>query len=71
MGPISNIMSEIDWLVKRVLEFDSMAIRKADSCARITGKGFGRCTYTIIKNEDVETICKNFLIMREFLAFIQ
>ena len=46
---------EIDWLVKRVLEFDSMAIRKADSCARITGKGFGRCTYTIIKNEDVET----------------
>lgn len=45
---------EIDWLVKRVLEFDSMAIRSANSCARITGKGFGRCTYTIVKDEDVE-----------------
>ena len=39
---------EIDWLVKRVLELDSSAKQGIlTSCSRITGKGFGRCTYTI------------------------
>ncbi len=47
---------EIDWLVKRVLEFDpSSSARNPTSCSRITGKGFGRCSYSIIKKSDVET----------------
>lgn len=45
---------EIDWLVKRVQEFDQTSTGIQTSCSRITGKGFGRCTYTIVKNEYVE-----------------
>ncbi|MCM1321668.1 MAG: hypothetical protein NC041_07340 [Bacteroides sp.] len=44
---------EIDWLVKRVLEMDNAPLRNPTACARITGKGFGRCTYTILKKEKV------------------
>ncbi len=45
---------EIDWLAKRALEFDVTTSRNATSCSRITGKGFGRCLYTIIKTSDVD-----------------
>lgn len=46
---------EIDWLVKRVLEFDSTSsARNPSACSRVTGKGYGRCSYSIIKKTDVE-----------------
>lgn len=45
---------EIDWLVKRVQNFDMTSVRNPNGCSRITGKGFGRCTYTILKTADVE-----------------
>ncbi len=45
---------EIDWLTKRVLEFDLVSSLTPKACARITGKGFGRCTYTMLKNSYVE-----------------
>ena len=47
---------EIDWLLKRVQELDESPddLRNPVNCGRITGKGFGRCTYTIIRNQDVE-----------------
>lgn len=46
---------EIDWLVKRVLELDSSVKQGiTSSCSRITGKGFGRCTYTILKSCDID-----------------
>jgi galactokinase len=38
---------EIDWMVKRAQETDGVL------GARMTGQGFGGCTYTIIKNEAV------------------
>jgi galactokinase len=38
---------EIDWLVKRAQETEGVF------GARMTGQGFGGCTYTIIKNEAV------------------
>ncbi|MDY4466605.1 MAG: galactokinase family protein [Candidatus Treponema excrementipullorum] len=44
---------EIDWLVKRVQDFDMTTVRNPNGCSRITGKGFGRCTYTILKTRDV------------------
>jgi len=40
---------EIDWLVKRAQEIEGAA------GSRITGVGFGGCTYTIIRRELVET----------------
>ena len=45
---------EIDWLVKRVQEFDMTSVRNPNGCSRITGKGFGRCTYTILQTKDAE-----------------
>jgi len=46
---------EVDWLVKRVLEQDS-TIKQGlpTACSRITGKGFGQCTYTILKTCDID-----------------
>lgn len=43
---------ELDWLVKRALEF---AEPTSDNliCARMTGKGFGGCTYSILKTKDI------------------
>ena len=43
---------ELDWLVKRTVELSK---NTPDSlvCARLTGKGFGGCTYSILKDEQV------------------
>lgn len=43
---------EIDWLVRRVQDFDTTTVRNPNGCSRITGKGFGRCTYTILRSKD-------------------
>lgn len=47
---------EIDWILKRVneLEPNLEMITNPVSCGRITGKGFGRCLYAIIRECDVE-----------------
>ena len=47
---------EIDWLLKRVQELDVNPddLRNPFNCGRITGKGFGRCTYSILRKEDVD-----------------
>ncbi len=47
---------EIDWLLKRVLALGGIEAtsRAPLSCGRITGKGFGRCTYSVIRSSDVE-----------------
>lgn len=39
---------EIDWLVKRAQEIEGVL------CSRLTGQGFGGCTFTIIAEEAVE-----------------
>ena len=45
---------EIDWILKRVgeLEPNLVDIREPVTCGRITGKGFGRCLYAIIRGND-------------------
>lgn len=43
---------ELDWIVKRSLEFIEPSATNM-VCARMTGKGFGGCTYTIIREDDV------------------
>ncbi len=47
---------EIDWILKRVIEIEPNLenIREPVSCGRITGKGFGRCVYTFLRDSDVE-----------------
>ncbi|HKL86181.1 MAG TPA: galactokinase [Treponemataceae bacterium] len=44
---------ELDWLVKRVLEFIQPDFPDL-VCSRMTGRGFGGCTYAIVPNADVE-----------------
>lgn len=47
---------EIDWILKRVQELDENPddYRNPVNCGRITGKGFGRCVYTILRDCDIE-----------------
>lgn len=48
---------ELDWLVKRALEFiipDSPDL----VCSRMTGRGFGGCTYAIIRTADEESYAR-------------
>lgn len=47
---------EIDWILKRVHELDENPddLRNPVNCGRITGKGFGRGVYTILRSCDVE-----------------
>lgn len=47
---------EIDWILKRVSELEPNLemITNQVACGRITGKGFGRCLYAIIRESDVE-----------------
>ena len=43
---------EIDWLVKRAQEIEGVA------ASRMTGRGFGGCTYTILKDKALEEFIK-------------
>ena len=43
---------ELDWLCKRTLEFIE-PVPSSLICARMTGKGFGGCVYSILKSKDV------------------
>lgn len=45
---------EIDWLIKRVLESDINSSRNPSVCSRLTGKGFGRCTFSMMPKDEVE-----------------
>jgi galactokinase len=47
---------EIDWILKRVGELEPSLemITNQVACGRITGKGFGRCMYAIIRASDEE-----------------
>lgn len=47
---------EIDWIIKRVKELEPNLelVRNPVTCGRLTGKGFGRCLYAIVRDSDVE-----------------
>lgn len=61
---------EIDWLAKRVLEFDPAAtVRNPAACARITGKGFGRCLYTFMKTEDIDNYVQKLAEYERIFGF--
>jgi len=48
---------ELDWLVKRALEFVQPDVPDL-ICSRMTGRGFGGCTYAILRTGDVEPYLK-------------
>ena len=47
---------EIDWILKRVneLEPNLELVTNPVTCGRITGKGFGRCMFAVMRTSDVE-----------------
>ncbi len=47
---------EIDWVLKRVHELEPSLqdIREPVTCGRLTGKGFGRCLFAVVRDEDVD-----------------
>lgn len=60
---------EIDWLVKRVQDFDMTSVRNPNGCSRITGKGFGRCTYTILQSKDAELYKQKLMEYERIFGF--
>lgn len=60
---------EIDWLVKRVLELEPAPSRMPLSCSRITGKGYGRCTYSILKTSELENYKQKLLEFDRIFGF--
>ncbi|MCR5620856.1 MAG: galactokinase [Treponema sp.] len=62
---------EIDWILKRVQELDLNPddLRNPVNCGRITGKGFGRCTYSVLRTEDVEGYKKKLADYERIFGF--
>lgn len=60
---------EIDWLVRRVQETDLLHGKPLSACARITGKGFGRVTYTILPAQEEENYYKKLSEYERIFGF--
>ncbi|MCR4790568.1 MAG: galactokinase [Treponemataceae bacterium] len=60
---------EIDWLVKRILESDAGKTQNFSSCSRIIGKGFGRCTFTLLAESDVENYMQKLIEYERIFGF--
>ncbi len=61
---------EIDWINKRVCEMALVPdVHHLSACCRITGKGFGRCAYTILNSECVDEFNKKLLEYERIFGF--
>ncbi len=60
---------EIDWLVKRVFEGDMLSGKPLSACSRITGKGFGSSTYTVLQTKDLEAYEKRLAEYERIFGF--
>jgi galactokinase len=60
---------EIDWLVKRVIESDMLSGKPLSACSRITGKGFGRSTYTVLQKESLNSYEKRLAEYERIFGF--
>ena len=62
---------EIDWILKRLQEINPNAqdSRNPVSCGRITGKGFGRMTYTIMNCSDEQAFRKTLAEYERIFGF--
>ncbi|MBP5519165.1 MAG: galactokinase [Treponema sp.] len=62
---------EIDWILKRVNELEPNLdfVRNQVTCGRITGKGFGRCLYAIMREGDIENFQKKISEFEKIFGF--
>lgn len=62
---------EIEWILKRIsqLEPNLEYIHDPLSCGRITGKGFGRSIYAVLRNKDVDAFKKHLKQYEHIFGF--
>ena len=62
---------EIDWILKRVNELEPNLdfVRNPVTCGRITGKGFGRCLYAIMREGDMENFMAKITEFEKIFGF--
>ena len=62
---------EIDWILKRVNELEPNLdfVRNPVTCGRITGKGFGRCLYAIMREGDTENFGKKITEFEKIFGY--
>ena len=62
---------EIDWILKRVKELEPNLdfVQNPVTCGRITGKGFGRCLYAIMRESDVENFYRKIAEFEKIFGF--
>ncbi len=62
---------EIDWILKRVNELEPNLdfVRNPVTCGRITGKGFGRCLYAIMREGDIENFKAKIVEFEKIFGF--
>ncbi|MCI6322854.1 MAG: galactokinase family protein [Treponema porcinum] len=62
---------EINWILKRVSEIEPNleSMREPVSCGRITGKGFGRCVYTVLREQDVDKFKEKLVEYEHIFGF--
>ncbi len=62
---------EIDWILKRVHELDENPddLRNPVNCGRITGKGFARGIYTILRKSDTDKYKEKLLEYEKIFGF--
>ena len=62
---------EIDWILKRVKELEPNLdfVRNPVTCGRITGKGFGRCLYAVMRESDIENFKNKITEFEKIFGF--
>ena len=62
---------EIEWIVKRINELEPNLehLRNPVTCGRLTGKGYGRCIYSIMRDIDVENYKQKLLEFEKIFGF--
>jgi galactokinase len=62
---------EIEWIAKRINELEPNLehLRNPVTCGRLTGKGYGRCIYSIMRDIDVENYKQKLLEFEKIFGF--
>lgn len=62
---------EIDWILKRVSELEPNLelVTNPVTCGRITGKGFGRCLFAVMRESDIENFKEKLSDFEKIFGF--
>ena len=62
---------EIEWIVKRINELEPNLehLRNPVTCGRLTGKGYGRCIYAIMRDVDYDNYLQKLVEFEKIFGF--